>query len=207
VRRDQAGLGAAATISLGVPFLLIEVAQRSFSTTAMAASRVMLAALTLGLLMLWSRRARRDAHEFLTTRPLTATFVALTAALAPNVMIGAGEHHVSTGATAVILALTPVWIAIGTTFLGVGERVEVRQAAALVAAVVGVGLVCSAAAPQGAWGWYVLPLLASISYAISALVVPEPAHVPPAGRCRRGDGSGRHPAERRSRRGTRIGCR
>jgi drug/metabolite transporter (DMT)-like permease len=44
-------LGCAATLSMGVPFLLIAVAQRAMSTPAMAAVRVVLAAATLVLVL------------------------------------------------------------------------------------------------------------------------------------------------------------
>ena len=172
MRRDELGLGIVATVALGVPFLLIEVGQRSFSTPMMASTRVALAALFLGLLtVLGPRRARSDLRRLLVARPLAASLVALTAAALPNLLIGAGERHVPTGATAVLLALTPVWIAVGSVFVDHREPVRMRQWSALVGAVAGVALVCGASAPSDDWGWYALPLGASLSYAVAALVV------------------------------------
>lgn len=172
MQRDEIGLGAAATLSLGLPFLLIEVAQRSFSTPGTAALRVTLAAVTLGaLLALGPRHARTDVRRMLSTRPGAAALVALTAAALPNLLIGAGERHVPTGATAVLLALTPVWVATGSALLARRERVTARQWAALAAAVLGVAVVCGASVPADAWAWFTLPLAASVSYAVAALVV------------------------------------
>ncbi len=172
MQRDELGLGAAATLSLGVPFLLIEVGQRSFSTHMMATARVGLAAIVLGVLTVFGpQRARSDLRRLLVARPIAMSIVALTAAALPNLLIGAGERHVPTGPTAVLLALTPVWIAVGSTFVARHERIGARQWAALAGAVVGVALVCGAAVPSGDWGWYTLPLAASLSYAVAALVV------------------------------------
>lgn len=171
MRRGDLGLGAAATVALGVPFLLIEVAQRSFPTTTMAALRVLLAAVTLGALLLASQRARTDVLRLVTTRPVAAAAVALHAALLPNLLIGVGERHVPTGPTAILLCLTPVWIAIASALLANGDPVDLRHGGALVAAAIGVTLVCGASAPTEAWGWYLLPLAASASYAVASLVV------------------------------------
>lgn len=172
MRRDEIGLGAAATLALGLPFLLIEVAQRSFSTPATAAARVGLAALTLAVLTAAGPRdARADLRRLLTTRLGPAALVALTAAALPNLLIGAAERHVPTGATAVLLALTPVWVAVGAALLDRRERVTARRWAALAAAVVGVATACGGAVPAGAWGWFALPLAASACYAVAALVV------------------------------------
>ncbi len=159
-------------LSLGLPFLLIEVAQRSFATPTTAAVRVTLAALTLGALLGFGpRRARSDVRRMLTTRRAATVTVALTAAALPNLLIGAGERHVPTGATAVLLALTPVWVSAGAALLDRRERVTARQWTALASAVLGVCLVCGGSVPADAWAWFALPLAASVSYAVAALVV------------------------------------
>ena len=169
------GLGAIATLGLGVPFWLIAVAQQAMSTATMAAVRVSLAALTLVVVPTLVRRRQtngpwREIAEIARWRPFSLLTVSLGAPVLSNLLIGAAERHVPTGTTAVILATTPIWIALIAT-VRPDERLHARQCFSLPAAVVGVSLVCAAAVPRGALLWCLLPLAASFCYAVSAFVL------------------------------------
>lgn len=167
-------LGAMATLSLGVPFLLISVAQEAMATPVMAAGRMVVAACTLWAVAVARGRAHSVGTELIglaRLRPVSAAVVALTATVAPNLLLGAAEQHVPTGATAVVVATTPVWIAAGAVLTRSGERVASWQWVALAAAVAGTGLAVGAATPETAWGWLLLPLAAALSYAVSSLVL------------------------------------
>ncbi|WP_448808716.1 EamA family transporter [Agromyces bauzanensis] len=173
-RAADVGLGAVATLGLGAPFVLIAIAQQAMPTTMMAAVRVVLAAAVLVAVLVVARSPRGTASELsglLRRHPLALTFVAVASAVAPNLLIGAAEHHVSTGTIAVILATTPIWIALGSIALGAGERLRARQWFALPLAILGVALAAGAGTPTGSWMWTALALAASLSYAASALVL------------------------------------
>ncbi|HEX5334041.1 MAG TPA: DMT family transporter [Cellulomonas sp.] len=170
--RTDVVLGCAATLSMGVPFLLIAVAQRAMSTPAMAAVRVVLAAATLMLVL--ARRPRgmlEEARAATTRHPVALSVVALTAAVAPNLLIGAAERVVPTGTVSVMLSTTPLWIAVGAALTRSGERFGTQQWIAAPLALVGVGWASRAATPSGAWLWCLLPLAAALSYAVANLVM------------------------------------
>ncbi|WP_136706047.1 EamA family transporter [Agromyces sp. H66] len=183
-RAAEVGLGAVATLGLGAPFVLISIAQQAMPTTMMAAVRVALAAAVLVAVLMVARSPRGPVGELsglLRRHPAALTFVAVGSAIAPNLFIGAAEHHVSTGTIAVILATTPIWVALGSIALGsaargsaaggAGERLRARQWVALPLAILGVALAAGAGAPAGSWPWSALALAASLSYAASALVL------------------------------------
>ncbi len=164
-------LGAAASVSLGIPFLLISVAQESMSTWVMAALRVSLAATTLSVVL----AARRDTGfrqlaSLMWKRPMAILVVALTAAVIPNLLIGAAERHVPTGSMAIILATTPIWVAVGALLVRLDERLGWRQWVALLAAVAGVALTSAPSPGSAPWYWSVLPLGAAVSYAVAGVV-------------------------------------
>ncbi|CAI9412705.1 EamA family transporter [Nocardioides sp. T2.26MG-1] len=169
------GLGVAATLGLGAPFWLIAVAQQAMPTATMAAVRVTSAVAALGLASaVLSRRNRGGAAAeiagLLRRHPLAVATVTLGAAVLPNLLIGAGERHVPTGTTAVILAMTPVWIALATS-IRPAERLRAPQVVALPVALAGVALICATAVPASALHWSLLPLAASGCYAVAAIVV------------------------------------
>jgi drug/metabolite transporter (DMT)-like permease len=170
--RTDLALGATATLSLGVPFLLIAVAQRAMSTPVMAAARVALAAAAL-LLVLVGRGPGTLGHvrAALTRHPVALTVVGLTAAVAPNLLIGSAERHVPSGTVAVLLATTPLWIAVGAELTRSGERFGTRQWVAAPLALAGVGWASRAATPADALAWCALPLAAAVSYAVANLVL------------------------------------
>lgn len=173
-RAADVGLGAIATLGLGAPFMLIAIAQRAMPTTMMAGVRVGLASAVLVAVLMLARSpggAARELSGLLRRHPLAVTVVAVASAIAPNLLIGAAEHQVSTGTIAVILATTPIWIALGSAALGAGERLRARQWVALPLAILGVALAAGAGASPESWPWCALALAASLSYAASALVL------------------------------------
>ncbi|UOE46193.1 EamA family transporter [Agromyces larvae] len=182
-RATDLGLGAVATLGLGAPFVLISIAQQAMPTATMAAARVVLAAAMLVAVLAVARSpaaAARELGGLLRRHPLAVTVVAIGSAVAPNLLIGAAERHVPTGTIAVILATTPMWIALGATAVGASklgsgalgaDRLRARQWVALPFAILGVALAAGAAAPPESWPWCALALAASFSYAASALVL------------------------------------
>lgn len=169
------GIGAVATFGLGAPFVLIALAQQAMPTATMAAVRVALAAAALILVFAIARsprRAMRELSGLLRRHPVALPVVAVASAVAPNLLIGTAEQHrVPTGAIAVILATTPIWIALGARALAAGERLRPRQWLALPFAVAGVALAAGSGVPTDALAWCALPLAAALGYAAATLVV------------------------------------
>lgn len=179
--RNHLLLGTAVTLSLGIPFLLVAVAQQAMSTQVMAAVRVAMASATL-LVMLASRGQGTLAplRHAIRQHSVALTTVALTAAVAPNLLIGSAEHHIPSGTAALLVATTPLWIAIGVATTRSGERISARQWVALPLALLGVAGAARAAIPGHAWVWCVPPLLAAFSYTVSLLVLRRHLHDVPS---------------------------
>lgn len=169
--RINLALYAVATLSLGIPFVLIALAQQAMSTQVMAATRVALAAGTLLLVLVFRKGAREHGLAIAARHPVALSVVAVTAAVAPNLLIGAAEQRVPSGTVAVILSTTPVWIFIGSAITKSGEQLRARHWVAMPLALVGVAWACGAVVPVDALPWCLLALAAAISYAISNLVL------------------------------------
>lgn len=165
-------LAVASTLGLGLPFLLIDIAQRELSTPLMAAIRVALAAGLLVILTSFSSAGvREDLLLTLRHRPISSILIALSAAVLPNLLIGTAERHVPSGTTAMLVASTPIWISIIGIRVGTEARLNRRQWTSLGFAVLGVGLACGATVPQQSLVWCLLPLAAALSYAIGNLLI------------------------------------
>ncbi|MDF2559565.1 MAG: transcriptional regulator, PadR-like family [Microbacterium sp.] len=163
-------LGAGVSVSLGIPFLLISVAQDSMSTWTMAALRVSLAAITLSAVLCFRRDTTfRQMASLMRKRPMAMLVVAVTAAVIPNLLIGAAERHVPTGNMAIILATTPIWIAVGALLVRLEERLRMRQWGALITAVAGVTLTSAPSLGSSPWYWSCLPIGAALSYAVTGV--------------------------------------
>ncbi len=157
-----------------MPFLLVAVAQRAMPTSVMACARFVLASATLLVLAGFRRRplaALADTIAMLRRQPVQLIAVALTLAVVPNLLIGAGERHVATGVSSVLVATTPLWIAVGARFGSARDAVGPRQGLALAGAFTGSALLTQAAVPRDHLAWAVLPLLAAFSYAFGNLAV------------------------------------
>jgi DNA-binding PadR family transcriptional regulator/EamA domain-containing membrane protein RarD len=89
----------------------------------------------------------------------------------PSVLITLGEHHVQTGISSLLLASTPIWIAVGSHVLLPTERLRLRQAACLAVALCGTALLTAGGLTGGSTLWSTLPLAAAVSYAGGNLLV------------------------------------
>ncbi|MEV4255031.1 EamA family transporter [Spirillospora sp. NPDC049652] len=167
-------LGLWVTFTLGVPFLLISIAARDLPADVLTCARFALAAVTL-LAVTWARRGRAEALgapvRLLASRPVEVLAVGVCSAALPSVLITIGEHHVQTGLTSLLLATTPMWIALAGHLLFPAERLGVRRAVCLVAALFGTVGMTAADGTGGPLLWAGLPLAAAFSYAAGNLVV------------------------------------
>ncbi|MEV5711697.1 EamA family transporter [Actinoallomurus sp. NPDC052274] len=173
-RRWSTGLlGLWVTLTLGVPFLLISVAGRALPADVLTCVRFALAGLTLLTVMAVRRgpaRAAADVAGLLCAKPGETLAVGACSAALPSVLISLGEHHVASGVTALLLAGTPIWIAVGGHVLLPAERLRPYQAACLAVALGGTALLTTGA-PGGFTVWSVLPLAAAVGYAAGNLLV------------------------------------
>jgi drug/metabolite transporter (DMT)-like permease/DNA-binding PadR family transcriptional regulator len=104
-------------------------------------------------------------------KPVEVLGVGLCSAVLPSVLITLGEHHVQTGITSLLLASTPIWIAVGSHVLLPAERLRLRQAACLTVALCGTALLTVGGRTGGSTLWSILPLAAAVSYASGNLLV------------------------------------
>ncbi|MEV5570056.1 EamA family transporter [Spirillospora sp. NPDC052269] len=167
-------LGLWVTLTLGVPFLLISIAARDLPADVLTCTRFALAAATL-LAVTWARRGRAEAFgapvRLLVSRPVDVLVVGVCCAALPSILITVGEHHVQTGLTSLLLATTPMWIALGNPLLFPAERLGPRRAACLLAALCGTALMTAGGGTGGPLLWAALPLTAALSYAAGNLLV------------------------------------
>ncbi|MBW8486683.1 EamA family transporter [Actinomadura parmotrematis] len=165
-------LGLWVSLTLGVPFLLISVAGRALPPASLTCARFALAAVTVlavGTLRGGARATLAGAARLLRGRPLETAAVALCSAALPSLLIAAGERHVPTGLTSLLLATTPMWIAVGAIPLAPAERLGRARWACLAAAFAGTALM--SAGGGGATWWALLPAAAAVSYAAGGLIV------------------------------------
>ncbi|MFC5182874.1 EamA family transporter [Actinomadura harenae] len=169
---SNGALGVWVTLSLGAPFLLISIAARALPTDVLTWTRFALAVLTL-LVMAAARRGVAEAFgapaRLLRSRPLDVLLVGVCSAALPSALITVGEHHVQTGLTSVLLATTPMWVAMGAPLLFPAERLGLPRTACMVAALCGTALMTTGIG--GTPLWATLPLAASFSYAAGVLLV------------------------------------
>jgi len=161
----------------GVPYLLIRVAVRDLSPSALVLSRTALAALLLVPLA-----ASRDELRPLLRhwRPL-AVFAAIEIAI-PWYLLGTAEQHLSSSLTGLLIAAVPLVAVVAAATTGEQERVGGTRLAGLllgvagVGAIVGVNLDGASAAPLLAVG------LVAVCYAIGPLILQRYlAHLPALG--------------------------
>ncbi|WP_460356298.1 EamA family transporter [Actinoallomurus acanthiterrae] len=161
------------TLALGVPFLLISIAARALPADVLTWARFALAAVTL-LAVTWARRGSAEAFtapsRLMMTRPGDILLVALFSAALPSLLIAVGEHHLQTGPTSLLLATTPMWIAMGGHLLFPAERMGPRRWTCLFTALGGT-IAMTADGTAGSAAWAALPLAAAVSYAAGNLLV------------------------------------
>ncbi|MFF5292975.1 EamA family transporter [Paractinoplanes globisporus] len=162
------------TLALGVPFVLISIAARTLPADVLTGARFALAAATL-LAITWARRGSTQAFSalarLLSARPVDVLLVGLCSAALPSILITVGEHHMPTGLTSLLLATTPMWIAMGSPLLFPTEHLGARRTACLVVALCGTAFMTADNGAHGSMLWAALPLAAAMSYAAGNLLV------------------------------------
>lgn len=165
-------LAAWVTLTLGVPFLLIAVAGRVLPVDVLTCVRFALGCGTL-LVVAAVRRGLREAvgeaRALVGARPWEVLGVGVCSAALPSVLLAAAERHVLSGTASLLLASTPVWIALGAALVLPGERLAAQQAVCLAVAFCGTALLATGGHSGG--GWAALPLAAAVSYAAGSLLV------------------------------------
>jgi len=168
-------LGVWVTLTLGVPFLLIAEAGNGLPASVVTCVRFGLAFSTLTAVTVRRgglARAVNRAGALVKSRPVEVIGVGVCSAALPSVLITAGEHHVQTGLSSLLLSSTPLWIAVGSHVLLPSERLRLHQAACLVPAVCGTALLAvEGGRTGGTTPWSVVLLLAAVSYAAGNLLV------------------------------------
>jgi drug/metabolite transporter (DMT)-like permease len=152
----------------GVPYFFIKLAVQEVSPFVVAWGRTALAASIL-MPLAWQRGGLR------TMRPRTLAIVALalTEFAIPYPAIALGERWVSSSMTGILIATTPLTIAVLSRFFGVHERMDRRRLFGLglgLAGVVGLLGLGGVVGPLG-WAGVGCMLLAILGYASGGLVI------------------------------------
>lgn len=166
-RRHWALLLALAAI-WGASYLFIEIALRDFSSSMVAAIRIVLGALVLTPVLLGSGVLRT-----LQGRWGIVVFVAMAQVAAPFVLIGEGQEEIPSALAGILVASAPVFTAILAVAFVPEERSEGLR---LVGVLVGIGgVVILLGVDLGGSGEELLGgfaiVLASLGYAIGALII------------------------------------
>ncbi len=100
-------LFALVSVLWGVPYLFNDIALRELGPLTIAGSRVLIASLILGPLLLVRGRWR-----VFTTHPIKLVVLALVEVVIPFSLIAIGQQTVPSGTTGVLIALEPLFIAL-----------------------------------------------------------------------------------------------
>lgn len=157
----------------GASYLLIKYAARDLPEAWVVLVRTGLAA---GALWLYIRVAQRHLVEQsrdLVRRPWTALGFGLAAIGAPFLLITYGERTVPSGLTAVLVASTPIFIALLAPLLDPTERMTAAQMGGLAVGMVGVGLLVGVEQVHtlGAFLGALAMIGAAASYALAGFVL------------------------------------
>jgi drug/metabolite transporter (DMT)-like permease len=136
----QAGLLGVLAALWGASYLLIKYALEDFSPAAVVCLRATLGAIVLYAVIRAQRAEPHAALSDLRRRPGTAMLFSFLAIAAPFLLIAAGEQHVPSGLTAVLIASAPLFVAVFAPLLDPTEVVGRREAVGLVLGLAGVGL-------------------------------------------------------------------
>jgi drug/metabolite transporter (DMT)-like permease len=153
----------------GVPFLLIKVAvDAELAPVVVALSRVTLGALVLVPLALTRASVRQLLERW---RPLVV--VAVCDVAAPFVLINTGEQSVSSSLTGILVASTPLFVALLALRFDLSERPGRRQLVGLLLGFAGVAALLGLTPGHGGGSLTgsALILLAALGYAVATLVI------------------------------------
>jgi drug/metabolite transporter (DMT)-like permease len=163
--RRQLALFAAVAALWGAPYALIKVSVDELSPITVAAARLAIGGLTLLPFAL-----HRRAFDGLRSKLHILVPLALVELAAPFVLIAAGEQHISSSLTGILISAVPLVVAaltITTEPLGKG------RAAGLGIGILGVGLLLGVdvSGGSGRLAGAGMVLLACVGYAIGAIVL------------------------------------
>lgn len=168
----QVALLLAAAFFWGSAYPLISLALGSFSPVAVVFLRCAMAAVVLLAVILLGPGEGRAALADFVRRPGPALLLALTSMAAPFCLIAFAQQRVPGGLTGVLVAATPIFVALFALRLDPGERFGAGRAAGLLVGLVGVGLVVGAGT-VGTVGQFLsalLILLAAASFGSAGFV-------------------------------------
>ncbi|GHJ48636.1 membrane protein [Catellatospora sp. TT07R-123] len=169
MRRQAWLLLTAMSVLWGIPYLFIKVALVDLPPAAIAFGRV---AVAVAVLLPIAVRAKALAP--LRGRWGAVTALAVVHVVAPQLLITYGELHVSSGLTALLLAVQPLAIAALALRIDPAERTDRRKLIGLLAGLVGVAAAVGFDLGGGTGSQLVgagLVLLAGISYALATTLV------------------------------------
>ena len=140
----HAGLLGALAALWGASYLLIKYGLRDFSPAAVVFLRTALGALALYAVIRAQDAGARAALPQIRRRPAIALLFSTLAIALPFLLIAAGEQHVPSGLTAVLISSAPLFVAVFAPFLDPSEAVGLRQGAGLVIGLAGVAVLVGA---------------------------------------------------------------
>lgn len=169
--RRAAGIGIVVGLAAlwGVNYVLIGIAVKELDPAFLSSVRALGGGLAL---IAWRPRAALGTLALARARPLTMVSLAAVGVTLPLWLLGVAEHHgVSAGATAVVLAFSPVLVAITAPAFDHSERLSGAQWVGALVATAGVAVVVGAAAAKlgSALGLAAI-LLATATYAAASIV-------------------------------------
>lgn len=162
-------LFALVAVLWGVPFLLIKVAvDAGFSPAVVAVTRT-----ALGALVLAPAAVTRVSVRVLLDRWRPLLIVAVCDVAAPFMLITTGERSVSSSLAGILVACTPLFVALLALRFDRSERLGRRQLAGLLLGLAGVAalLGLTPGSSGGSLTGSALILLAALGYAIATLAI------------------------------------
>jgi drug/metabolite transporter (DMT)-like permease len=152
----------------GVPYFFIKLAVQEVAPFVVAWGRITLAALVL-LPLAW----RRGGLPAMRGRMLSVTALSLTEFAIPYPAISLGERWVSSSVTGILIATTPLTIAVIARFFGVHERLGGARLCGLAVGLAGVAGLLGLGGVSGVRGWAGVGcmLVATIGYASGGLII------------------------------------
>lgn len=156
----------------GSAYPFIGMALEGFSWTAVVFLRCAMAGIALlGIILLWGGRYRAALSDIY-RRPGPALLLAVTSMTAPFLLISFAQQRVPGGLTGVIVAATPIFVALYALRLDRTERFGRRRVVGLAVGLVGVALVVGlgAVSTVGQFLSALVILLAAALFALAGFV-------------------------------------
>ena len=161
----------AMSVIWGIPYFFIAIAVKELDPTVVVFARVAIAAIVLLPIAI-----RRNQLKYFRKSWLMIAGLTILQILAPFLLISFGEQHIASSLTSLLISSEPLLVALFALRLAPGERVSGLRLIGLIIGMAGVvvllGLDASGDGQEllGA----ILVLLATMGYAISALLVRRP---------------------------------